>query len=64
METVLHVEGMMCKHCQAHVEKALAAVAGVETVVVDLEGKTAKVTGNADVAALKAAVVEAGYEVK
>jgi len=64
METVLHVEGMMCKHCQAHVEKALAAVNGVETVVVDLEGKTAVVTGNADPAALKAAVVEAGYEVK
>ena len=64
METVLYVEGMMCKHCQAHVEKALAAVAGVETVTVDLEAKTAAVTGNADVAALKAAVVEAGYEVR
>ena len=64
METVLHGEGMMCKHCQAHVEKALAAVAGVETVTVDLEAKTAAVTGTADVAALKAAVVEAGYEVK
>ena len=64
METILKVEGMMCKHCQAHVEKALTAVPGVETVTVDLEAGTAAVTGTADLAALTAAVVEAGYEVK
>ena len=48
----LKIEGMMCKHCQARVEKALKAVPGVEAVTVDLEAK-----------ALKKAVLDAGYQV-
>ena len=63
METILNIEGMMCPHCQARVEKALKAIAGVASVVVDLAAKTAVVTGTADPAALKAAVTDAGYEV-
>ena len=60
---ILKIEGMMCKHCQAHVEKALQAVPGVETVEVDLENKCATVTGAADRDTLEKAVVDAGYEV-
>ena len=30
MEKILKVEGMMCPHCEAHVKKALEALAGVE----------------------------------
>ncbi len=63
MTTVLKIEGMMCNHCKAHVEKALTAVSGVEAVEVSLEGKTATVTGEVERAALEAAVVDAGYEV-
>ena len=63
-KTVLKVEGMMCEHCAARVEKALSAVAGVKKVKVDLAAKTATVTGNAGIETLKAAVTEAGYEVK
>lgn len=63
-KTVLNVEGMMCQHCAARVEKALCAVAGVKKVKVDLAAKTATITGDADIEALKAAVTEAGYEVK
>lgn len=59
----IKIEGMMCKHCQAHVEKALKAVAGVESVEVSLENKCATVTGSADYETLKKAVIEAGYEV-
>ena len=59
----IKIEGMMCKHCQAHVEKALAAVSGVESVEVSLENKCANVTGSADPEALKKAVIDAGYEV-
>ena len=59
----LAVEGMMCKNCKAHVEKALNGVEGVTSVLVDLESKTATVTGNAEDTALTAAVTEAGYEV-
>lgn len=64
MEKTLHVEGMMCQKCQAHVEKALAGVDGVTNVAVDLEAKQAKVTCENSVSdeALCAAVVEAGYE--
>ena len=63
METVIKVEGMMCKHCKAHVEKACKGVAGTVDAVVDLDAKNVKVTGTADLEALKAAIVDAGYEV-
>lgn len=63
MKKVLTVEGMMCAHCQAHVQKALAGVGGVTEAVVDLESKKATVTLAQDVAdqALLDAVTEAGY---
>jgi len=65
MKKTLTVEGMMCMHCVAHVEKALSGVAGVEKAEVNLKKKRAVVTLNAEVAdeALRAAVKEAGYEV-
>ena len=63
MKKVLTVEGMMCAHCQAHVQKALAGVEGVTEAVVDLESKKATVTLAQDVAdqVLLDAVTEAGY---
>jgi heavy metal translocating P-type ATPase len=63
METVIKVEGMMCKHCKAHVEKACKGVAGTVDAVVDLAAKNVTVTGTADLAELKAAITEAGYDV-
>lgn len=63
MTTTISIEGMMCAHCQAHVEKALKEVAGVTEVTVSLENKNAVVIGDASVEALKQAVVDAGYEV-
>ena len=63
METVIKVEGMMCPHCKAAVEKACKAVPGTADAVVDLQAKNVTVTGTADVAALKQAIVDAGYEV-
>lgn len=64
MKKVLTVEGMMCAHCQAHVQKALEGVAGVTAVAVDLDSKKATVEMSAEVAdeALTAAVKDAGYE--
>lgn len=66
MKKVLDIEGMMCQHCVAHVNKALSGVEGVEAVEVSLENKNAAVTLAADVSddALVKAVVDAGYEVK
>ena len=56
MTTTISIEGMMCAHCQAHVEKALKEVAGVTEVTVSLENKNAVVTGDASVETLKQAV--------
>ena len=64
MKKTLTIEGMMCAHCVAHVDKALRAVSGVESVDVDLTAGTAVVTGSAAEEALRAAVAEAGYTVK
>ena len=63
METVIKVEGMMCKHCKARVEQVCKAVPGTVDAVVDLQAKTVTVTGTADVAALKQAIMDADYEV-
>ena len=63
METILKVEGMMCPHCKAMVEKVCKAVAGTQDAVVDLQAKQVTVTGDADVAALKQAIIDAGYEI-
>ena len=63
METVIHVEGMMCPHCKARVESVCKAVPGATDAVVDLQKKQVTVTGNADLAQLKKAITDAGYEV-
>ena len=63
MQTVIKVEGMMCVHCKARVENVCKGVAGVEDAVVDLQEKQVSVVGTFDVATVKAAITEAGYEV-
>lgn len=63
METVIKVEGMMCPHCKAMVEKVCKAVPGTTDAVVDLQAKNVTVQGSADPEALKKAITDAGYEV-
>lgn len=63
MEMVLNVEGMMCTHCKAAVEKACKNVDGVTEAVADLKAKTVTVTGNADAAELKKVITDAGFDV-
>jgi copper chaperone CopZ len=63
MMKTIKIEGMMCKHCVAHVEKALSAVAGVASVSVSLENGEALVEGEGIAnEAIVAAIAEAGYE--
>ena len=64
MEKTLQIEGMTCQHCVMHVQKALAAIPGVEETAVSLEEKSARVKLSQDVAdeAFKAAVETAGYQ--
>ena len=63
MTTVLKVEGMMCTHCKAMVEKVCKAIPGALDAQVDLQAKTVTVTGEADREALVKAITDAGYEV-
>ena len=66
MKKVLSIEGMMCGHCQAHVEKALKAMNGVTSIEVSLENKNATVELSKDIsdAEFKAVIEDAGYELK
>ena len=61
--TVIGVEGMMCGHCTAAVEKACKGVPGVLAATADLDGKKVTVRGEADRKALEAAIVDAGYSI-
>lgn len=64
MTRTLKIEGMMCAHCQAHVDKALNDLEGV-TASVDLEAGTATCSCGENVTdeMLKKAVTDAGYQV-
>ncbi|WP_354698096.1 Copper chaperone CopZ [Paraconexibacter sp. AEG42_29] len=57
------VVGMTCAHCVASVQEEVGAVAGVDDVQVDLGTGRVAVSGDADPAAVVAAVQEAGYRV-
>ena len=65
MKKTLHVEGMMCCHCEARVKKALEALPAVDEAVVSHEAGTAIVILNAEVsdADLKKAVEDQDYKV-
>ena len=56
-----NVTGMTCAACQARVEKAVAAVPGVEGCAVSLLTNSMGVEGTAEPAAIIQAVEKAGY---
>ncbi len=62
-ELVIQVNGMMCSHCTAAVEKACLSVPGTVKAVADLEKKQVTVTGTAEYEALKAAIEAEDYQV-
>ena len=65
MKKILHIEGMMCGHCEARVKKALEALPEVSEAVVSHEAGTAIVTLTAavDNDTLKKAVEDQDYPV-
>ena len=65
MTRTIHIEGMMCAHCEATVKKALEALDGVASAAVSHEAGTAVVTLSAPVddAALTEAVQAKDYTV-
>ncbi|MDR3146569.1 MAG: cation transporter [Treponema sp.] len=65
MKTTLKIDGMSCDHCVRHVKDALEGIGGVKSAKVSLKTNSAEVN-HADGVSLdtmKAAVVDAGYEV-
>ena len=65
MTKTIHIEGMMCAHCEATVKKALEALDGVASAAVSHEAGSAVVTLSAPVddAALTEAVQAKDYTV-
>ena len=65
MKKIMHIEGMMCGHCEAAVKKALEALPQVDEAVVSHEAGTAELTLNAQIAddVLKKTVEDKDYAV-
>lgn len=65
MTTVINVNGMMCGHCKATVEKVTKAVEGVSNSIVNLDEKnvTIEYAEGTDLEKVKKAITDAGYEV-
>jgi copper chaperone len=61
---IYSVPGVSCEHCRVAITEEVSAVAGVESVEVDLARKLVAVRGHdLDGAAVRAAIGEAGYDV-
>jgi copper chaperone len=57
------VRGIHCAHCEMSIREEVSEVEGVDEVAVDLDSKLVTVKGRRlDDAALRAAIVDAGYE--
>ena len=59
----LKVEGMSCGHCVSAVTKSVQAVDAAAKVEVDLPTQKVLINSSASLESIKAAVVDAGYDV-
>jgi len=65
-KTVLNVDGMSCLHCENAVKKSVVALDGVETVIVDLSGKTVTIEYDEEKVSIddiKMAIEDQGYDI-
>lgn len=64
-QSILNVDGMSCEHCVKAIQKAVGAISGVESVVVDLSAKTVVVEHGSDVKLdkIKEEIEDQGYDV-
>lgn len=63
MDLVFKVEGMMCPHCKARVEKVCKAISGVTEAIAELQQKQVTVSGNVNAEEIVKAIENAGYQV-
>ena len=66
METLLHIEGMKCPHCEARVKKALEALPQVAQATVSHTEGTARIEllSEIDTSLLEKTVTALGFSVK
>ncbi|RNJ26110.1 heavy-metal-associated domain-containing protein [Halosegnis longus] len=62
MTKTLTVDGMSCDHCEQTVEDAVTAVEGVASARADETTETLEIEGDPDLAAVRTAIADAGYE--
>jgi copper chaperone len=61
---IYSVPGVSCEHCRVSISTEVAAVAGVDSVEVDLEKKLVSVHGTGvEDEEVRAAIDEAGYDI-
>ena len=63
MQRTYHVPDISCDHCKTAIEGEVGKVFGVDSVEVDVAGKTVQVDGHASEDAVRGAIEEAGYEI-
>jgi copper chaperone len=64
MTRVYSVPGISCDNCRAAIEHQVVGVTGVSSVAVDIDAKTVRVEGDADDAAIRSAIDDAGYDIE
>jgi copper chaperone len=65
-KSTLNVDGMSCEHCVKAITTAVGALAGVESVAVDLDAKTVTVTHDLSKIPLdkiKSEIEDQGYDI-
>ena len=64
MEIKVKVKGMMCEHCEAHVEKSIEGINGVKEATADHKAGTVTIKAETEIdkEKIKTAVESAGYE--
>jgi copper ion binding protein len=63
---VYEVPSISCNHCKMAIEQAVVALDGIESVSVDVDGKTVAVriaSDRLDTSAVRQAIEEEGYQV-
>ena len=49
MKKTFKVNGMMCEHCKANVEKALSSIPNITEINIDLESKNVTVSSESEI---------------
>ena len=66
MKKTFKVNGMMCEHCKANVEKALNTIQSIKETEIDLESKNVTISSECEISndEIKEVIENAGYSVE